>query len=175
MNDLTNLLPPEIDFSSFDFTNLANSFLPDEMKSKSIGEKYLVFFLGNELYAVPTNQIAEVAPPLPVTTLPNAPDWLMGIVNLRNEIVSVVLLPKLLGKPSPNASPKWKLVVLRSTDSESLIGFSADRLSEIISLRRDEIKFQPEPDSPFTLGKAVHLSNHLTLIDAEKILSSLTV
>jgi purine-binding chemotaxis protein CheW len=178
MNDLTNQLPPEIDFSSFDFTNLANSFLPDEIKSKSIGEKYLVFFLGNESFAVPTSQIAEVAPPLPVTAVPNAPDWLKGIVNLRNEIVSVVLLPKLLGKPSPNAaaSPKWKLVVLRSPDSSgSLLGFSADRLSEIISLRRDEITFQPDPNSPFTSGKAVHLSNHLTLIDAEKILSSLTV
>lgn len=176
MNDLTNQLPPEIDFSSFDFTNLANSFLPDEIKSKSIGEKYLVFFLGEELYAVPTSQVAEVAPSMPITPLPNAPEWLKGIVNLRNEIVSVVFLPKLLGKQSPNVSPtKWKLVVLRSPDSASLIGFTADRLSEIISLRSDEIKLEPDEDSPFTIGKAVHLANRLTLVDAEKILSSLTV
>lgn len=175
MNDLTSQLPPEIDFSSFDFTNLANSFLPDEMKSKSIGEKYLVFFLGNELYAVPTNQVAEVAPSLPVTPLPNAPNWLKGIVNLRNEIVSVVFLPRLLGKKSSNVSPKWKLVVLRAPGSASLIGFTADRLSEIISLRSDEIKFEPDENSPFAIGKAVHLAKRLTLIDAEKILSSLTV
>lgn len=176
MNDLNTPLPPEIDFSSFDFTNLANSFLPDEIKSKSIGEKYLVFFLGEELYAVATSQISEVAPPLPITPLPNAPDWLMGIANLRNEIISVVFLPKLLNNSKvANAAPKSKLVVLRSPDSASYVAFTADRLSEIISLQTREIKFESDENSPFTIGKAVHLSNSLTLIDTEKVLSSLTV
>jgi purine-binding chemotaxis protein CheW len=176
MDNINTPLPPEIDFSSFDFTNLANSFLPDEIKSKSIGEKYLVFFLGGELFAVATSQVAEVAPPLPITPLPNAPDWLLGIANLRNEIISVVFLPKLFSNQTiSNAAPKSKLVVLRSPDSVSSVAFTADRLSEIISLQTREITFESDENSPFTIGKAVHLSNRLTLIDTEKILSSLIV
>ncbi len=175
MNDLNAQLPPEIDFSSFDFTNLANSFLPDEIKSPSIGEKYLVFFLDEDRYAISIKQVAEVAPPLPITKLPNAPEWLIGIVNLRNEIISVVNLPTFLKKQNPAAAPKSKLIVLHAPDSAPYAAFTVSRLSEIISLRIDEIEFNQDEKSPYILGKAVHLSNHLNLIDTEKILSSLVV
>ena len=175
MNDPTIQLPPEIDFSSFDFTNLTNSFLPDEIKSPSIGEKYLVFFLEEEIYAISTAQVAEAAPLLPITSLPNAPEWLVGIANLRNEIISVVNLPMLLKKQKSTISPKSKLVVLHSPDSAPYIAFTADRLGEIISLRNDAIEFSENEKSPFVMGKAVHLAIHLNLIDTEKILSSLVI
>lgn len=175
MNDLNAQLPPEIDFSSFDFTNLTDSLLPDEIKSPSTGEKYLVFFLDEELYAVSTRQVAEVAPPLPVTPLPNAPEWLVGIANLRNEIISVVSLPRLLKKEKSAVSPKSKLVVLHSPNSAPSVAFTVARLGEIINLRSDEIRFNEDEKSPYISGKAVHLANHLNLINAEKILSSLVV
>jgi len=175
MNDPTAQLPPEINFSSFNFTNLINSFLPDEMASKSIGEKYLVFLLDEELYAVSTKQVAEAAPPMIITPLPNSPEWLIGIANLRNEIISVVNLPALLKKQHSIVSPKSKIVVLQSPGSAPYVAFAADRLSEIISLRKEEIQFNQDENSPFILGKAVHLSNHLNLIDTEKIISSLII
>ncbi len=175
MNDLNTQLPPEIDFSSFDFTNLTNSFLPDEIKSPSNGVKYLVFFLDEELYAVSTKEVAEVASPLQTTPLPNTPEWLIGIANLRNEIISVVSLPTLLKKQNSTASPKSKLIVLQSPNSAPYVAFRADRLSEIISLRKDEIQLDEDEKLSCISGKAVHLSNHLTLIDTEKILSSLII
>jgi len=171
-------LPPEINFSSFDFTKLTNSLLPDDIKSKSVGEKYLVFFLGEEYYAVATRQVAEAAPSLQTTPLPNSPEWLVGIANLRNEIVSVVNLPTLLKKSNFNVSPKSKLVILRSFEPDSAaayVAFRADRLSEIISLRTEEIESVENEKSPYICGKAVHLSKNLHLIDAEKILASLII
>ncbi len=175
MNDLNAQLPPEIDFSSFDFTSLTDSFLPDEIKSPSTGAKYLVFFLDEELYAVSTEQVAEVASLLPITPLPKAPEWLLGIANLRNEIVSVVSLPMLLKKQKSTVSPKSKLVVLHSPDSAPSVAFTVARLGEIINLRNEEIHFDEDEKSPYISGKAVHLANHINLIDAEKILSSLVV
>ena len=56
MNEPLLELPPEIDFSSFDFPNLTNSFLSDAATLQSIGEKYFFFFLGKELYAVASEQ-----------------------------------------------------------------------------------------------------------------------
>lgn len=175
MNDPVAQLPPEIDFSSFDFTNLTNSFLSDEKTSQSIGEKYLVFFLDGEACAVRSKQVAEAAPPLAIAKLPHAPEWLVGIANLRNEIISVVSLPVLLKKQRSAAPPKSKLVVLHSQNFVSGFAFLADRLSEIIVLKDSEIERVKGNDSPYIYGKAVHLAAQLNLIDTEKILSSLTI
>lgn len=175
MSDSNIQLPPEIDFSSFDFTNLANSFLSDEIQPKSSGEKYLVFFLDEELYAVATRQVAEVSPPLAVTPLPNAPEWLLGVANLRNEIIPVVSLPTLLEKQHSAISPRSKIVVLHSPESAPHVAFAADRLSEIISLRSDEIKADANEKSPRIAGQATHLAKRLNVIDTEKIIASLVV
>ncbi len=175
MNDPNIQLPPEIDFSSFDFNNLANSFLSDEIQPKSTGEKYLVFFLDEELYAVATKQIAEVSPPLAVTPLPNAPEWLLGVANLRNEIIPVVSLPTLLEKRHSTISPKSKIVVLHSPESAPHVAFTADRLSEIINLRSDEINPDRNEKSPCIAGQAMHLAKRLNVIDTEKIIASLII
>lgn len=173
MNDLAAQLPPAIDFSAFDFTNLTNSFLSEEKSSSTADEKYLVFYLDGDLYAVASKQVAEAAPPLRVARLPHAPEWLVGIANLRNEIITVVSLPMLLKKQRSLAAPKSKLVVLRSQNSASNIAFTADRLSEIVHLKEKEIHPLNDKDSPYIFGTAVHQYGKLNLIDTEKILAAL--
>lgn len=175
MNDLAAQLPPQIDFSAFDFTNLTNSFLTAEKSSPSAGEKYLIFFLDGEPHAVRSKQVAEAAPPLPIVKLPNAPEWLVGIANLRNEIISVVNLPVLLKKQRTTAAPKSKLVVLHSQHSAPNFAFLADRLSEIITLQDKEIQSVDDEAAPYIFGKAVHPAGNLNLIDTEKILASLVI
>jgi len=175
MSDSTDQVLPEIDFSSFDFTNLTNSFLPGATTPHLIGEKYLIFFLDEEIYAIASEQVAEVAPPLHAARLPNTPEWLVGIANLRNELISVVSLRALLRKQNLASPPKSKLIVLRSPNSPSNIAFTVDKLSEIISLRNEEIEFNKDEKSPYIFGNAVHQSNKLTLINTEKLLSSLVI
>ncbi len=71
MNDLTQENPFEFDLPALDLTRFS-----EPQTSKAVGEKYLVFFLGEELYAVSSKTIAEAAGSLAVTKLPNAPEWL---------------------------------------------------------------------------------------------------
>jgi len=175
MSDLTDQLPPEIDFSSFDFTNLTNSFLPGAATLQSIGEKYLIFFLDEEIYAVASRQVVEVAPPLHAALLPNIPEWLVGVANLRNELISVVSLRSLLKKQILASPQKSKMIVLRAPNSASNIAFTVDKLGEIISLRCEEIEFNTDEKSPYIFGKAVHQSDKLTLINTENLLSSLII
>ena len=175
MNDSTDLPPPEIDFSSFDFTNLTNSFLSGATRRQSNGEKYLVFFLDEEIYAVASEQVVEVAPSLHAARLPNTPEWLVGVANLRNELISVVSLRSLLGKQNLDSPPKSKLVVLRSPNSASNVAFTVDKLSEIIILQSEEIEFNKDEKTPYIFGKAVHQSNSLILLNTEKLLSSLVI
>lgn len=177
MNRLTDQFPPDIDFSAFDFTELTDSFLSVEtLVAATVGEKYLVFSLGAEFYAVASQTVAEAAPRPPVVALPNAPEWLLGIANVRGEIISVIDLPVLLDKSPVAASPKTKLVVLRAPNGDVGYAFAADKLSEIIVLHDGEITAKQNDFSPSCVfGTAVYKSNDLHLIDTEKIFSAIVI
>jgi purine-binding chemotaxis protein CheW len=161
----------EINFSA-DLPNLSSPFFFENQTAQAAGEKFIVFFLDGELYAVSAAQVAEVVQMLAITPLPSVPEWLLGIANLRGEIISVVDLPKLWNKKPSQNPAKSKLIVLRGQSPNSSIALTVDKLSEIITLSLDEIQF-PEESIPFVFGKASHKSNPLSLIDTEKLLSSL--
>ena len=167
--------PPDIDFSSFGFTDQTNSFLSDQISESSTGEKYLVFFTGEEFYAIASETVAEAAPYPPVVALPNAPEWLLGIANLRGEIISVVNLPFLLKKSASPVSAKSKIIIMRPQHSDNGFAFAADKLCEIIVLREREIETDEKNPAAYVCGKAVYKSKVLNLIDTKKIFASLVL
>lgn len=152
-----------------------NSDLPDfkpfSQEEKCAAEKYVTFFLSDKFFALAAEQVAEVAQMLSFTPLPRAPEWLLGIANLRGEIVSVVNLPKLWNEAGAPVSPKSKLILLRSWDNS--VAFAVDRLSEVITLKEQEIQSVEGENIPHLLGKAAHKFGVLHLLDAEKICSGL--
>jgi len=168
MKDLDEENPFFLDLPTLDLTRFSNPPNPP-----SIGEKYLVFFLDDEFYAVPSQKVVEVAPTIPVTVLQNAPEWLLGIANLRGEVISVVSLPALLEKKILKPAPKPKFIILRSSACESGVAFTADRISEIVSVPDEEINFNDAAESLPVFARAVHKSQTLNLIDTEKLLASL--
>lgn len=173
MTDITYQPPPDIDFSSFDFTVQTNSFSSDQISESSTGEKYLVFYTGEEFYAIASDMVAEAAPYPRVIALPNAPEWLLGIANLRGEVVSVLDLAAILQKNSSKTAPKTKFIVLRSQIFESGAAFPADKINEIATIPSAEIQRRADTDSPHIYGQAVYKSQTLNLIDTEKLLASL--
>lgn len=146
-------------------------FKPFSQEEKGAAEKYVTFFLGDKFFALVAEQVAEVVQMLPFTPLPRAPEWLLGIANLRGEIVSVVNLPKLWNETSAPVSPKSKLILLRSWDNS--VAFAVDRLSEVITLKKQEIQPAEAENIPHLFGKAAHKFGVLHLLDAEKICSGL--
>ncbi len=141
---------------------------------QSGGEQYLVFCAGSEqLYAVSSKNVIEALSSLPLTILPNAPEWLLGIANLRGEVVSVLDLAAILQKNSSKTAPKTKFIVLRSQIFESGAAFPADKINEIATIPSAEIQRRADTDSPHIYGQAVYKSQTLNLIDTEKLLASL--
>jgi len=170
MNDTAPFNEPLFDLSSLDLQNLPDSFPATEQAENSDGEKFVVFFLDDELFAVAADQIAEIVRPLEFTPLPNSPAWLHGIANLRGQIISVLNLAKICDKDSAPASSKSKLIVLKPKNSASSIAFPVDRLSEVITLTQKDI--QTSEDFCF-FGKAIHAATTVNLLDTEKLFSSL--
>lgn len=171
MNDLTNKISANFDLSSLDLLDLGDPNFHDEKTVEIKGEKFIVFFLDTEIYAVSSKQVAEIIQPLAITPLPNIPGWLLGITNFRNEIISVIDLRKLRQHNDLPVSPKSKLVVLRSDSGGSLIAFTIDKISEIVTLPDENIQPVNENAFPYIYGTTTHKSSTLNLIDAEKLLS----
>lgn len=152
-----------------DLTNLTDSFSSERQTAN--GEKFIVFYLDDKLYAVSARQVVEVMQPLLATPLPKVPEWLSGIVNLRGRIISVINLPKLWGNQTSDSTPKSKLILLRSANGEVGIAFAVDKLNEIVALPGEAIKSVTSTDAPYLLGKIAYGSAELFLLDADKIYS----
>jgi purine-binding chemotaxis protein CheW len=174
-----SFLQEKSDFAEIDFSalldlpglNAALSHKSDE------GEKYIVFQLDEKYYGITSKSVAEVAATLPVTALPNVPEWVSGIANLRGDVISVVDLRKLWGK-NTSPPPKQRLLIFRSAPNDAPIALVVDKVNEMVSISQKEINFSAEDFTasfPTFFGRAEFKAQPLFLLDIDKMLSSLSV
>lgn len=160
---------PQSDINSIDFPNLADFSKQSGLDSES--KKFVVFYLNGELFAVSADVVKEIVQPLAITSLPASPAWIAGIANLRGEIIAVLSLPHICRQIPQRSFPKTKMIIFRPPSFDLPVAFSIDRIAEIAS-------FLPENIIPveenFLSGKIVLNSNKVSLLDADKIFSSLS-
>ena len=152
-----------------DLANLTDALASETQTAR--GEKFIVFFMDDKLYAVSAAQVVEVFQPLLETPLPKVPEWLSGIINLRGRIISVVNLPKLWGTQTDFSPPKSKLILLRSGNGETGVAFAVDRLSEVVNIPKEEVRPVNPTDAPYLRGKISYKSKDLLVLDADKVYS----
>ena len=161
--------------ASIGFSDSTNQLFGDERAAQTPGEKFVVFFLNDKLYGILAREVAEVSQPLSIVALPNAPEWLLGIGNLRSEIVVIVNLPKIIGENSPVSTKKTKLIVLKTKNTDAPIAFPIDKLSEIAQSNDVRRESAGAVDSPFVSAKFNYKSNVVSVIDSDKLLAFLTI
>jgi len=149
--------------------DIADALFLDDQNSEPIGEKFVVFTLGDELFAISADEVSEVIQPLDITSLPNIPDWILGITSLRGEIVSVIHLPKLWQIPTLTKFPKPKLIILRQNNL--LIALAADKLNEMVFLTEDSI--QPCEKNSYFIANTFHNNKSLQIINTQKLFSKI--
>ncbi|HYO53626.1 chemotaxis protein CheW [Archangium sp.] len=113
------------------------------------------FFVGPEEYAVDIMRVEEILQPQTLTPIRGAPPFIEGIIRLRGSIIPVVDLRKrLFGVEAPVDTPKTRLLVCWL--SRRRVAFTVDRVSEVVRLRRSEIKPAPAigavGPAPFVVG-----------------------
>ena len=138
------------------------------------GQKYLLFQLGDDFYGVISDRVSEVVRMLPITEIPNVPDWFLGIANLRGDILSVVELSILWNQKRPPANPKEKLIVLRSQTAETNLAIRADRVKEIVSIPEGTLE-HPDVNLEHVFAGADHKSARIRLINPTSLLTNLTL
>jgi purine-binding chemotaxis protein CheW len=99
------------------------------------------FLLAGECYALETRYVTQVVRPRECTPIPGAPAFLVGVVNLRGEILAVLDLCPVLGLARAAAGhPSWIIVLGEQRDE---FGVRADAVLEVTTLRLDEVHEPP--------------------------------
>ncbi len=143
-------------------------------KAREATREVLVFVLGTEEYGVDILTVQEIRGYEKVTPLPQAPDYLKGIVNLRGIIVPVIDLRVKFRMAEPRYDATTVVVILRI--GGRVIGIVVDGVSDVVALTAAEVRPAPQlgsmVDSSFLAGLATQNERMILLLDIEKFLSS---
>lgn len=126
---------------------MSNSILPVTNMSQQESH-WLAFALEEVTYALPITQVVEVIRMVAITSLPDAPVWLAGVINLRGTITPVINLRSRLSLPTQAARLDTPIIITQFDDR--LIGLIIDSVRSVIKLPAGNI------DPPSSLIAANH-------------------
>jgi len=130
------------------------------------------FRLADETYALECRFIGEVYPLKALTPIPGAPAFVLGIIDIRGRIVSVVDLKRFFDLPGKGLSNRARVIVLRDGDGGMEFGILAEEAPGTTSIPAGEL--QPPPPT-LTGIRAEYLEgiakNRLIVLDAAKLLA----
>jgi purine-binding chemotaxis protein CheW len=113
---------------------------PEETQQGEI--ELLSFRFGGEEYAVPVAAVREVLKLVPLTIVPNTPDYILGVTSLRGTMLPIIDLCKRFGITPSARDEKTRIVVVNSNEEDA--GLMADRVTGVLKIMPDAIKPTPE-------------------------------
>ncbi len=145
----------------------------ESTKSSSDILQLVSFIIGNEEYAVDIFYVKEINRLSQITKVPNAPDFIEGVINLRGRIIPVIDLRIKIGLPKKEYDKDSRIVVIENENS--LVGFLVDSVKEVIRIPKQILEEPPEivtSSKTEFIGSVGKLEDRLLiLIDLKKILS----
>jgi purine-binding chemotaxis protein CheW len=133
--------------------------------------QFVGFRVGEQSHALPISTVREIVRPPEITPVPQSPEHVAGVMNLRGRIVPVIDLRKRFRQAIEN-SPKTRVLVI-ALDGK-LIGLLVDSASEVLKIASEEIEPSPqlfgEDNERYVTGVAKHLGRLVILLDVNKLL-----
>lgn len=123
--------------------NAALQMVSDEVS----GTQYLTFLLAEEQYGLNILQVQEIRGWEQVTRIPNAPDYVRGVINLRGTIVPVLDLRSRFRLPATEYTKETVVIVVRSDDGERgerSLGLVVDAVSDVLVAQDDDVISTPD-------------------------------
>ena len=115
----------------------------DQENSEQFDEKQLVVFrLEDEEFGVNINEVKEIMKLEAITHIPNAQEYVEGVINLRGKIIVVIDLAKKLSIKSGERNKNTRIIIIER--DETTVGMIVDSASEVLRLSGDKIKPAPE-------------------------------
>ncbi len=101
------------------------------------------FYVGDALYGMDILKIQEINKQMEMTSVPQSPDYVKGILNLRGRIVTIIDLSKKLGLTATGSSEDARNIIIKSQNEQ--IGLLVDRLGDVVQASWDSV--EPPPAS----------------------------
>lgn len=135
--------------------------------------RWVTFRLENEKYGINVMQVQEVLRVTEIAPVPGAPNYVLGIINLRGNVVTVIDTRSRFGLASTEMDDSTRIVIIEA--EEQVVGILVDSVAEVVDLKASEIETAPnvgtEDSAKFIQGVASHDSELLILVDLNKLLS----
>lgn len=135
--------------------------------------QWVTFRLDNETYGINVMQVQEVLPMTEIAPVPGAPPYVMGIINLRGNVVTVIDTRMRFGLVQREPDQACRIVVIEAGDQ--VAGILVDSVAEVIEVKESEVDTAPsvgnEESARYIYGVVSRGNDLLILIDVNKMLT----
>jgi len=149
-----------------------------EESSTVNSKQYVTFCLAEELFGVEVNRTREILSVISVTSVPQTPDYMLGVINLRGQVVPVIDMRLKLGLSAAAETQDTCIIVVEVlVDGEPIVvGALADAVREVLEIKSDDIEPPPRLGTrlktEFIKGMGKIDEEFLILLDIDKIFNS---
>lgn len=140
--------------------------------------KYLTFTLDKEDYGIGILKIKEIIGMMPITTVPQTPDYVEGVINLRGKVIPVIDLKLRFGMEKIDYTDRTCIIVveIEARSGDLMIGIVVDSVSEVLNIRGEEIESTPtfgaKLNTDYILGMAKMEGGVKILLDIDRVLNA---
>ena len=144
-----------------------------EEKQNNPVMQWVTFRLGDEKYGINVMQVQEVLRVAEIAPVPGAPSYVLGIINLRGNVVTVIDTRNRFGLMSRDTDDSSRIVIIET--ASHIIGILVDSVAEVVELRSSDIETAPnvgnEETSRYIQGVTSRDNELLILVDLNRFLS----
>ena len=141
--------------------------------------KYLTFLLGHESYGISVLKVREIIRLMDITSVPQMPPYVKGVINLRGKVVPIIDLRIKFALANTESSERTCIVVVQvktQAATSAFMGFIVDGVEEVVNFGVNEIEPTPDfgskLDTNYILGMAKVRGKVKTLLDIDCVLTS---
>ncbi len=135
--------------------------------------QWVTFILDGEKYGINVIQVREVLRNIEIAPVPGALSYILGIINLRGNVVTVLDTRARFGLTSADFNEESRIIIIETNDQ--IVGLLVDSIAEVADILQSQIELTPNVgnDDSAKYIRGVHSKNGelLILVDVEKVLS----
>ncbi|MGP0587195.1 chemotaxis protein CheW [Paenibacillus timonensis] len=151
---------------------MADPWVGEEEELDSLRDKYLTFLVEREQYGIEIKYVTEIIGIQPITAVPQMPDYIRGIINLRGTIIPVMDVRIRFGMPPRSYSDRTCVIVVERSDVP--VGLIVDSVAEVMSIPAGDIVSPPDlrdGERRFVAGVGKSAGAMLLLLDCNRLIN----
>jgi len=150
-----------------------NAFDEDELSHEPL-IRWVTFFLGNEIYGVEVKCVREILKINNILPVPGAPDYVLGITNVRGNVVSVIDGRKRLNLELTKSTEKSRMIVLESENE--FVAVVVDNVADIVDISESSLDSNPKvkssEESRYVTGVFSNNDDLIIALNAERLITN---